>query len=77
MSGSLVLAKHLILGPYKTADGSESNTLIAIKDSILGVYSGRLGADEVQAQLGIVWKRQVVDEIVSQCGPTTLCSGRP
>ena len=65
MSGSLVLAKHLILGPYKTAAHMESNTLIAIKDSILGVYSGRLGADEVQAQLGVVWKRQVIDEILS------------
>lgn len=66
MSGSLVLAKHLILGAYKTETGADSNTLIAIKDTILGVYSGRLGADEVKAQLGIVWKRQVIDEIFSR-----------
>ncbi len=66
MSGSLVLAKHLILGAYKKSDGTDSNTLIALKDSILGVYSGRLGDDEVQAQLGIVWRRQVVDEILAR-----------
>jgi hypothetical protein len=66
MSGSLVLAKHLILGGYKTANGEESNTLIAIKNTILGVYSGRLGADEIKAQLGIVWKRQVIDEILAR-----------
>lgn len=64
MSGSLVLAKHLIFGPYKKSDGTDSNTLIVLKNSILGVYSGRLGADEVQAQLGIVWRRQVIDEIL-------------
>jgi hypothetical protein len=29
-----------------------------------GVYSGRLGDSELQAQLGIVWKAQAVDEIV-------------
>lgn len=68
MSGSLVLAKHFILGPY-SANGEKKETIISVTDSILGVYSGRLGADEVQAQLGIVWKRRVVDEIFScWCG---------
>jgi hypothetical protein len=28
------------------------------------VYSGRLGSDEMKAQLGIVWKARVIDEIV-------------
>jgi hypothetical protein len=67
MSGSLVLAKHFILGPY-TTNGVKNDNLIAVKDSILGVYSGRLGADQVQAQLGIVWKRRVIDEILSGWG---------
>jgi hypothetical protein len=31
----------------------------------VGIYSGRLGADEMKAQLGIVWKSRVVDEILS------------
>ena len=30
----------------------------------VGVYSGRLGHGELEAQLGIVWKAQVVDDIV-------------
>lgn len=30
----------------------------------VGVYSGRLGHGELEAQLGIVWKAQAVDEIV-------------
>lgn len=67
MSGSLVLAKHFILGPY-AVNGSTNDSLIAVKDSILGVYSGRLGADEMRAQLGIVWKRRVVDEILLGSG---------
>jgi S1-C subfamily serine protease len=32
----------------------------------VGVYSGRIGADiENMAQLGIVWKQQVIDEIIN------------
>jgi hypothetical protein len=30
----------------------------------IGVYSGRLGKGEMEAQLGIVWKAQAIDEIV-------------
>ena len=30
----------------------------------LGVYSGRIGADDLKAQLGVVWKAHVVEEIV-------------
>jgi hypothetical protein len=30
----------------------------------LGVYSGRVGDDEFQAQLGIVWKSSVIEEII-------------
>jgi hypothetical protein len=30
----------------------------------IGVYSGRVGADSFQAQLGIVWKASVVEEII-------------
>jgi hypothetical protein len=31
----------------------------------LGVYSGRLGEDEFKAQLGIVWKKEVIEEIIT------------
>jgi len=33
--------------------------------NFLGVYSGRIGADELKAQLGIVWKARVIDEIIT------------
>lgn len=32
--------------------------------NFVGVYSGRIGADETKAQLGIVWKARVIDEII-------------
>jgi hypothetical protein len=30
----------------------------------LGVYSGRLGEDEMKSQLGIVWKKELIEEII-------------
>ena len=35
---------------------------------LVGVYSGRIGVDDenIKAQLGIVWKSDVIDEIISQ-----------
>jgi hypothetical protein len=30
----------------------------------LGVYSGRVGDDSFKAQLGIVWKPSVIEEII-------------
>lgn len=33
----------------------------------IGVYSGRIGADdEFKAQLGKVWKKRVIDEIINR-----------
>jgi hypothetical protein len=32
--------------------------------NLLGIYSGRIGADELKAQLGIVWKARVISEII-------------
>lgn len=34
------------------------------KFDLLGVYSGRLGEDEFKAQLGIVWDKKVIYEII-------------
>ena len=65
MSGSPVLAY--------SATGTFSNTQGALLMSahgagpcarFVGIYSGRLGEDEMKAQLGIVWKAHVVDEII-------------
>lgn len=33
-------------------------------DALVGVYSGRLGASEMEAQLGVVWKADLVDQVV-------------
>jgi len=64
MSGSIVIGRFYLTN-YKKKNGEMSNTLFAVKDQILGIYSGRLGAHEVKAQLGIVWKKEVIDTIVS------------
>lgn len=64
MSGSVVIAEHLHIGPYLKKDGSKSDTLFHKSKKILGVYSGRLGPDNVEAQLGVVWKRTVIEEII-------------
>jgi hypothetical protein len=52
MSGSPVILRHrYAIGPSTT---------------FVGVYSGRVGADdELQAQLGIVWRAEVIDQIVN------------
>jgi len=32
--------------------------------NFIGIYSGRIGDDELKAQLGIVWKARVISEII-------------
>jgi hypothetical protein len=70
MSGSVVVAERLHFGPYEKRDGTKTNTIMARTRNILGVYSGRLGADNVEAQLGIVWKQSVINEVIK--GKITL-----
>ena len=67
MSGSVVVAKHIVLGQKITKkDGTETGPfLYAVRDVVLGIYSGRLGADLEKAQLGIVWKRSAIEETVN------------
>jgi hypothetical protein len=67
MSGSVVVARHIVVGKSITRkDGVETEPfLYAVKDIVLGIYAGRLGADLVQAQLGIVWKRNAIEETVN------------
>jgi hypothetical protein len=64
MSGSIVLARHLRFGPYKKRDGAIVNMFYAQLDLVLGVYSGRLHAHNVEAQLGVVWKRHLIHDTV-------------
>jgi hypothetical protein len=67
MSGSLVLARHVVVGrTIKKKDGTETQPfLYAVRDVVIGIYSGRLGPSQVEAQLGIVWKRNTIEETVS------------
>jgi hypothetical protein len=74
MSGSVVVARHIIVGHKITKkDGTEIGpSLYAVKDVVLGIYSGRLGADLEKAQLGIVWKRSAIEETVNGNSVATI-----
>ena len=34
--------------------------------TFVGIYSGRLGQDEFKAQLGLVWRNSIIDEIIDE-----------
>lgn len=69
MSGSPVVARRSGIihprGENLGATGISPNTIIGQADTFLGVYSGRLGNDEMGIQVGIVWKASVIEEIIS------------
>jgi hypothetical protein len=67
MSGSVVVARHIIVGrDYLKKDGTKSEPMLYAKlDLVVGIYSGRYCADLEKAQLGIVWKRRVIEETVA------------
>lgn len=61
MSGSPAVMRA---SNYATPDGGfrmSAGTLTMF----VGVYSGRIGEDELRAQLGQVWKRHLIDEVIS------------
>ena len=68
MSGSVVLARQTVLGrDYLKKDGSRSEPiLIGFLTVVVGIYSGRHYPDLEKAQLGIVWKRHVIEELVKE-----------
>ncbi len=72
MSGSPVILRSW--GGYQTEEGG----LVSAAGSatrFIGVYSGRIGAqDELQAQLGIVWRAEVVDQIITAGRPGSVTS---
>jgi hypothetical protein len=67
MSGSVVVARHVIVGrDYLKKDGTRSQTFIyAQRDVVVGIYSGRHYPDLEKAQLGIVWKRRAIEETLA------------
>jgi hypothetical protein len=65
MSGSPVIAQ--INGTWMPKGSSNQKDMrIGIGRAFLGVYSSRLGKDEFLAQLGVVWKARVIEEIIAQ-----------
>ncbi|MFD0928512.1 trypsin-like peptidase domain-containing protein [Methylophilus glucosoxydans] len=65
MSGSPVILRFR--GFYKQDLGSaipSDEDWFGEGDMFVGVYSGRLGKSELEAQLGVVWKARLIDEII-------------
>lgn len=64
LSGSPVIMQRV--GIHGMRDGKLApDTTIGRVRCFVGVYSGRIGADELKAQLGIVWKDRVISEIIN------------
>lgn len=64
LSGSPVITQNS--GVHTEVPGRLSlNSMIGTIRNFLGVYSGRIGEGEENAQLGIVWKKRVIPEIIS------------
>ena len=65
MSGSPVIFRYR--GFYKndlTAEDIANDDWFGEGDMFAGIYSGRLGASSIEAQLGIVWKPHLIDELI-------------
>jgi Trypsin-like peptidase domain len=70
MSGSPVILRSW--GNYLTEEGG-AVMFPGAATRFIGVYSRRIGAeDELQAQLGIVWRVEVVDEIIGAGRPGSM-----
>lgn len=65
LSGSPVIYQRIGTHNIDKNGIPEKNAYIGRMRGFLGVYSGRFGSDEKKAQLGIVWKASVIDEILS------------
>lgn len=63
MSGSPVL--HVRRGLTNPSGTFGDDSIIGEATGFLGIYSGRIGEDPLGVQLGIVWKAQVIDEIIA------------
>jgi hypothetical protein len=63
MSGSPVIYQRS--GYHKSLSGKQNEDIIGTIRDFLGIYSGRIGSeDNFKSQLGIVWKKRVIDEIL-------------
>lgn len=62
LSGSPVIYQRT--GIHKVKHGISNDSIIGRIRGFLGIYSGRIGKGEIHAQLGIVWKSEVIEEII-------------
>jgi hypothetical protein len=62
MSGSPVIARHS--GFFSPGPGLE-NAKLGTMNKFIGIYSGRIGNDPLEVQLGMVWRSDVLDDVVS------------
>lgn len=63
LSGSPVIMQRVGLHGVVGGELKDDSMFGRIRN-FLGVYSGRIGADELKAQLGIAWKARTIDEII-------------
>ena len=62
MSGSPVILRE---SNYTDSTDGQNKLSIPPAKRFLGVYSGRYGSnDSISAQIGIVWRKEVIDEII-------------
>ncbi len=63
LSGSPVIMKRSGIHGFEHGQ-PKPDSLIGTIRNFVGIYSGTIGEDELKAQLGIVWKAHVIDEII-------------
>jgi trypsin-like peptidase len=70
MSGSPVIIRHHgYFDPDKVGDQASPTAVIGTVENFCGIYVGRVGDDELGVQLGIVWKENVIREVISALSP--------
>jgi Trypsin-like peptidase domain len=66
MSGAPVILRHSGILKQAPGPGLGPNDLIGTMTRFIGIYSGRIGEDEFQVQLGMVWRAEVLNDILSR-----------
>jgi hypothetical protein len=67
MSGSFVIVQRpSIVAPIPHIDPSIVGPTAEVERAILGIYSGRIGASQLEAQLGVVWPREAIERVLSK-----------
>jgi hypothetical protein len=68
MSGAPVIARHSgIFGGAGPAIADDS--VIGTVENFVGIYAGRIGDDQLGFQLGTVWKKDLLEDLISRQTP--------